>query len=44
MNYHEPEGIEAYVKELNKGKEALHDVKYFKRLTVGIDVKEPFSL
>lgn len=28
--YHEPEGIKAYVKELNNGKAAVHDPIYFK--------------
>jgi DNA gyrase subunit B len=43
VTYHEPEGIAAYVKELNKGKEALHDVIYFKRLTDGIEVEGAFQ-
>ena len=30
ITYHEPEGIGAYVKELNKGKTPVHDVVYVK--------------
>lgn len=37
--YHEPEGIRAYVKALNKDKEMLHDVIYFKRNMDGIEVE-----
>jgi len=37
--FNEPEGIKAYVKDLNEGKEALHDVIYYKRVTDGIEVE-----
>ena len=30
VTFHEPEGIIGFVKALNKGKEAVHDVDYFK--------------
>ena len=29
VTYHEPEGITGFVKELNKGKQAVHEVVYF---------------
>ena len=31
ITYHEPEGIVAYVKELNRGKTAIHEPVYFKK-------------
>ena len=37
--YHEEEGIKAYVKDLNHGKEPLHDVIYFKRTVEGIEME-----
>ena len=37
--FNEPEGIKAYVKDLNEGKETLHDVIYYKRNTDGIEVE-----
>lgn len=37
--YHEEEGIKSYVKDLNHGKEALHDVIYFKRTVEGIEIE-----
>ncbi|MCD8083317.1 MAG: DNA gyrase subunit B [Clostridiales bacterium] len=39
ITYHEPEGIVAYVKELNAGKAVLHDPIYFRRLIDGIEVE-----
>lgn len=39
IEYHEEEGIKAYVKDLNNGKEAIHDVVYFKRNVDGIEVE-----
>ncbi len=39
ITYHEEEGIRAYVKDLNHGKEMLHDVIYFKRMVEGIEVE-----
>ncbi len=37
--YHEEDGIKAYVKDLNQGKEALHDVIYYKRNVDGIELE-----
>ena len=37
--YHEPEGIVAYVKELNSGKNAVHDPIYFKSEMDKIEVE-----
>lgn len=37
--YHEPEGIVAYVKELNNGKNAIHDPIYFKSELDKIEVE-----
>ena len=39
IEYHEEEGIKAYVKDLNHGKEMLHDVIYYKRNVEGIEVE-----
>lgn len=41
--YKEEEGIRAYVKELNKGKQAVHDVVYYKRKLEGIEVEIAFQ-
>ena len=41
--FHEEEGLTAYVKDLNTGKEALHDVVYFKRDSEGIEVEVAFQ-
>ena len=41
--FHEEEGLKAYVKDLNTGKEALHDVVYFKRDSEGIEVEVAFQ-
>ena len=41
--FHEEEGLKAYVKDLNTGKEALHDVIYFKRSSEGIEVEAAFQ-
>ena len=41
--YYEPEGIKAYVKDINEGKEAVHDVIYFKRSSDGIEVEAAFQ-
>lgn len=37
--YHEPEGIVAYVKELNAGKEKIHDPIYFKGVIDKVEVE-----
>ncbi len=41
--FHEPEGIIAYVKELNKGKQTVSDVVYYKRKQDGIEVEAAFQ-
>ncbi len=42
--YHEPEGIAAYVRALNKGKPLVHDdVIYYKRKVDGIEVEAAFQ-
>ncbi len=41
--FHEPDGIKAYVRELNNGKEALHDVIYYKRSQDGIEIEAAFQ-
>ncbi len=41
--FHEPDGIKAYVRELNTGKEALHDVIYYKRSQDGIEIEAAFQ-
>ena len=43
IEFHEEEGIKAYVKTLNNGKSALHDVVYFKRESEGIEVEAAFQ-
>ncbi len=43
ITFHEPEGIIAYVKELNKGKQAVSDVVYYKRKQDGIEVEAAFQ-
>lgn len=37
--YHEPDGIIAYVRELNIGKEAVHDPVYFKGMVDKVEVE-----
>ena len=39
VTYHEPEGIIAYVKELNAGKTPIHDPIYFKGVVDKIEVE-----
>ncbi len=39
IEYHEPDGIIGFVKDLNKNLETLHDVIYFKGETEGITVE-----
>ena len=41
--FHEPDGIKAYVRELNNGKESIHDVIYFKRNQDGIEIEAAFQ-
>ncbi|MBE5922568.1 MAG: type IIA DNA topoisomerase subunit B [Lachnospiraceae bacterium] len=37
--FHEPDGIAAYVKDLNEGKPTLHDVIYFTKKVDGIELE-----
>ncbi|MCM1467771.1 MAG: DNA gyrase subunit B, partial [Alistipes sp.] len=39
VDFHEPDGIRTFVKDLNTGKEAIHDIIYFKREVDGIEVE-----
>ncbi|MDO4294945.1 MAG: DNA gyrase subunit B [bacterium] len=41
--FHEPEGIVAYVRELNAGKTAIHEPVYFKGSQDGIEVEAVFQ-
>ncbi len=41
--FHEPDGIKAYVNDINEGKEAVHNVVYFKRSIDGIEVETAFQ-
>lgn len=41
--FHEEEGIKAFVKKLNGGKDVVHDVIYFKRESDGIEVEVAFQ-
>ena len=43
ITYSEPDGIRAYVKELNNGKEAVTDIIYFKKSEDGIEVECAFQ-
>ena len=43
VTFCEPEGLVAYVKELNKGKQAVSDVIYYKRKQDGIEVEAAFQ-
>jgi DNA gyrase subunit B len=42
-SYHEEDGIKAYVKDLNIGKETVHDTVYFKKSEDGIEVEVAFQ-
>jgi len=39
IEFYEPDGIKAYVKELNQGKTPVHEVIYYKRVIEGIEVE-----
>ena len=39
VEYHEPEGIVGFIKDMNKSKEAVHEVIYFKGEAEGITVE-----
>lgn len=43
ISYHEPDGIKAYVSDLNNGKEAVNDIVYFKKSEEGIEVEIAFQ-
>ena len=43
MEFHEPDGIIGFVKDINKKSEALHDVIYFKGESEGITVEGAFQ-
>ncbi len=43
VTYYEPDGIKAYVKELNNGKEAINDLVYFKKVEDRIEVEVAFQ-
>ena len=43
ITYHEPEGIIAYVKELNRGKTVIHEPVYFKKELDKIEVEVAFQ-
>lgn len=43
ITYHEPDGIIAYVRELNNGKEPVHEPVYFKGSVDQIEVEVAFQ-
>ena len=43
IEYHEPEGIIGFIRDLNKKKEALHEHVYFKGEADGIEVEAAFQ-
>ena len=43
IEYHEPEGIVGFIKDMNKSKETIHDVVYFKGENEGITVEVAFQ-
>jgi DNA gyrase subunit B len=43
IEYHEPEGIVGFIKDMNKSKESIHDVIYFKGEQEGITVEAAFQ-
>ncbi len=43
IEYHEPEGIIGFIKDMNKAKEAIHDVIYYKGESEGITVEVAFQ-
>ncbi len=43
VTFHEPEGIIGFIKDLNKSKEAVHDVIYFNGESEGISVEVAFQ-
>lgn len=43
IEYHEPEGIVGFIKDMNKSKETIHDVIYFQGESEGITVECAFQ-
>ena len=43
IEYHEPEGIIGFIKDMNKSKEAIHDVIYYKGESENITVEAAFQ-
>ncbi len=43
VEYHEPEGIIGFIKDMNKSREAIHDVIYYKGEAEGITVEVAFQ-
>ncbi len=43
IEFHEPEGIVGFIKDMNKSREAIHDVIYFKGESEGITVECAFQ-
>lgn len=43
IEYHEPEGIVGFIKDMNKSKETVHDVIYYKGESEGITVEAAFQ-
>ena len=43
ITFHEPEGIIGFIKDMNKSKEAIHDVIYFSGESEGISVEVAFQ-
>ena len=43
IEYHEPEGIVGFIKDMNKSRECIHDVIYFKGEAEGITVECAFQ-
>ncbi len=43
VEYHEPEGIIGFIKDMNKSREVIHDVIYFKGESDGISVEVAFQ-
>ena len=43
ITYYEPDGISAYIRELNKGKETVHDIITYTGMSDGIEVTVAFQ-
>lgn len=43
LEFHEPEGIKGFIKDMNKSKETIHDVVYFSGESEGISVEVAFQ-